>query len=88
MIRESLIAYENDVADYEKWKIEGKYVTSFNLQFLDLKQMGEKVQEVIPSDLPIVTVCEQGHLAVKAADVLASQGYEVTVLKGGMEAWS
>jgi glyoxylase-like metal-dependent hydrolase (beta-lactamase superfamily II)/rhodanese-related sulfurtransferase len=45
-------------------------------------------QVAIPSDRPIVTVCNQGKVSQIAADVLAAKGANVLSLEGGMQAWS
>ncbi|MBB6446294.1 MBL fold metallo-hydrolase [Bacillus benzoevorans] len=73
---------------YEKWHIEGKHADSRNMQFLKMKELGSAVTETIPLDKKIVTVCEQGHLAERAAKILEEFGYDVAYLSGGMQAWS
>ncbi|HKA01441.1 MAG TPA: MBL fold metallo-hydrolase [Candidatus Solibacter sp.] len=45
-------------------------------------------QVAIPSDRPIVTVCNRGKVSQIAADVLATKGANVLSLDGGMQAWS
>jgi glyoxylase-like metal-dependent hydrolase (beta-lactamase superfamily II) len=73
---------------YEKWHIEGKHADSRNMQFLKMKELGSAVTESIPLDKKIVTVCEQGHLAERAAKILEGFGYNAAYLSGGMQAWS
>lgn len=42
----------------------------------------------LPSDRPVVTVCNAGRVSQAAADVLASRGFDAASLAGGMKAWS
>ena len=37
---------------------------------------------------PVVTVCRSGSRSAEAANELASEGFDVQSLKGGMEAWA
>lgn len=73
---------------YEKWHIEGKYAESRNMQFIKMKELGAALTEFIPLDKKIVTVCEQGHLAEKAAAFLEGFGYDAVYLSSGMQEWS
>lgn len=73
---------------YNKWHIEGKQTESINMQFLKIKELGSAINKIIPLNKKIVTVCEKGVLAKKAANILEEFGYDVTYLSGGMEEWS
>lgn len=42
----------------------------------------------IPSDRPVVTVCNRGKVSRIAAEQLQAQGFESFSLEGGMQAWS
>src|SRR5262245_48655322 len=42
----------------------------------------------IPSDRPIVTICNLGMMSERAADELSRRGLNVLSLAGGMKAWS
>lgn len=43
----------------------------------------------LPKNKPLVVVCENGRIAVRVAGRLRSQGFaDVTVMEGGMRAWS
>jgi glyoxylase-like metal-dependent hydrolase (beta-lactamase superfamily II)/rhodanese-related sulfurtransferase len=42
----------------------------------------------IPSEQPVVTVCNRGKVSQIAADILESKGARVFSLDGGMQAWS
>ena len=42
----------------------------------------------LPTDRPIVTVCNAGRLSQAAADVLQDRGLNAWSLSGGMKAWS
>lgn len=41
----------------------------------------------LPAGRPVVTVCRSGMRSSRAAALLGRQGYEVSNLAGGMEAW-
>jgi glyoxylase-like metal-dependent hydrolase (beta-lactamase superfamily II)/rhodanese-related sulfurtransferase len=43
---------------------------------------------VLPSDVPIVTVCNSGHTSRIASKQLQARGIEARSLEGGMQAWS
>jgi glyoxylase-like metal-dependent hydrolase (beta-lactamase superfamily II) len=42
----------------------------------------------LPTDRPIVTVCNAGRVSQTAADILAARGLDARSLAGGMNAWS
>jgi glyoxylase-like metal-dependent hydrolase (beta-lactamase superfamily II) len=42
----------------------------------------------LPTDRPVVTVCNLGRTSGAAADVLGRRGFDVWSLAGGMQAWS
>jgi rhodanese-related sulfurtransferase len=42
----------------------------------------------LPSDRPVVTVCNAGRISLTAADVLEQRGLDAWSLSGGMKAWS
>ncbi len=48
-----------------------------------LGQLGE-----IPPDREVVVVCKMGIVAKRAATLLDEEGYDATVLLGGMSGWS
>lgn len=43
--------------------------------------------EELPKDRPIVAICRVGGRSGKAAEALASSGYDVANMAGGMQAW-
>lgn len=47
----------------------------------------EKNPEQFPRDKTLVMICRTGHRSLKAADLLAEQGYIVYSVDGGMKAW-
>lgn len=42
----------------------------------------------LPAGRPVVTVCRSGARSARAARMLASSGFEVANLAGGMNAWA
>jgi len=55
---------------------------------IPLAELDKKVAG-LPKNKPVIVVCDQGRSAVGAAKKLRSLGLaEVTVLEGGMRAWS
>ncbi|MCW2810137.1 MAG: Rhodanese domain protein [Friedmanniella sp.] len=54
---------------------------------LPLGQLGSRLAE-LPRDRQIITVCRSGRRSAVAAQQLASRGYQVANLVGGMAAWS
>jgi len=54
---------------------------------IPLSQLARRSGE-LPSGRRIVTVCRSGHRSAKAATTLASTGWQVTNLCGGMRAWA
>ena len=73
--------------DRGQWAIPG----SVHINAYDSLRKGEPgpLQDaVLPSDRPVVTVCNAGRMSDKAADVLTERGIEVLSLAGGMKAWS
>ena len=42
----------------------------------------------LPTDRPVVTVCNAGKVSRTAADVLVNRGFDARSLAGGMKAWS
>jgi rhodanese-related sulfurtransferase len=53
---------------------------------LPLGQLAARTFE-LDRNLPVITVCRSGGRSWKAAQFLATQGYDVANLAGGMTAW-
>jgi glyoxylase-like metal-dependent hydrolase (beta-lactamase superfamily II) len=51
-------------------------------------QPGALADTPLPTDRPIVTVCNAGRVSQAAADVLTARGFDARSLSGGMKAWS
>jgi glyoxylase-like metal-dependent hydrolase (beta-lactamase superfamily II) len=51
-------------------------------------QPGALADTALPTDRPIVTVCNAGRVSQAAADVLTARGFDARSLSGGMKAWS
>ena len=51
-------------------------------------EAGALADAPLPTDRPIVTVCNAGQGSRVAADILAERGLDVMSLTGGMKAWS
>lgn len=73
---------------YQEWKIQDKGVVSVNIQNSKLKEFGPEFFKELPRDREIVTVCAKGVAAQETAEILEQKGYSVSVLEGGMQAWS
>ena len=73
--------------DYAQWAIPGSFhVNAY--EALRNGQPGALVDLTLPSDRPVVTVCNAGKVSQTAADVLAARGFDARSLAGGMKAWS
>jgi glyoxylase-like metal-dependent hydrolase (beta-lactamase superfamily II) len=73
--------------DYEQWAIPGSvHVNAY--EALRNGQAGPLADLALPSDRPVVTICNAGRVSQTAADVLASRGFDARSLAGGMKAWS
>jgi glyoxylase-like metal-dependent hydrolase (beta-lactamase superfamily II) len=73
--------------DYAQWAIPGSvHVNAY--EALRNGQPGALADLALPSDRPVVTVCNAGKVSQTAADVLASRGFDARSLAGGMKAWS
>jgi rhodanese-related sulfurtransferase len=42
----------------------------------------------LPTDVPVVTICNDGHVSQIASEQLRARGLEARSLEGGMRAWS
>jgi glyoxylase-like metal-dependent hydrolase (beta-lactamase superfamily II) len=73
--------------DYAQWAIPGSlHVDAY--EALRNGQPGALADLPLPSDRPVVTVCNAGKVSQTAADVLATRGFDARSLAGGMKAWS
>lgn len=73
--------------DREQWVIPG----SIHVNAYDALRTGEPgalADAALPSDRPVVTVCNAGRVSQTAADVLTARGFDARSLAGGMKAWS
>jgi rhodanese-related sulfurtransferase len=55
-------------------------------RLIPLSQLGQRMKE-LPSDKPILCVCQSGSRSGVAAQLLAKAGYHAINLRGGMVAW-
>ncbi|MDX1612947.1 MAG: rhodanese-like domain-containing protein [Candidatus Promineifilaceae bacterium] len=53
---------------------------------IPLTEFGRRYEE-LPRDRPILTICRSNHRSPLAARRLATAGYEVTDVAGGLSAW-
>jgi glyoxylase-like metal-dependent hydrolase (beta-lactamase superfamily II)/rhodanese-related sulfurtransferase len=73
--------------DRAQWAIPGSmHVNAYDA--LRNGQAGPLADLAIPTDRPVVTVCNAGKVSQTAANVLASRGFDARSLTGGMKAWS
>src|SRR5688572_30824245 len=73
--------------DHAAWTIPG----SVHLDaYADLKSHNPYALDGIslPTDIPVVTVCNAGHASKTASEQLQARGIEARTLEGGMRAWS
>jgi glyoxylase-like metal-dependent hydrolase (beta-lactamase superfamily II)/rhodanese-related sulfurtransferase len=73
--------------DRQEWSIPG----STHINAYDALQAGKQSilsTAELPSDRPIVTVCNLGKMSERAADELSRRGLDALSLAGGMKAWS
>jgi rhodanese-related sulfurtransferase len=54
---------------------------------IPLGSLGRRLDEV-PTDRPVITVCQSGMRSRRAAALLARHGIDAHNLRGGMHAWS
>ena len=73
---------------YEEWRIQDRGVESVNIQTSKLRANGPAAYPELPKDREIITVCAKGVAAREAAEILSRDGYNVSVLDGGMQEWS
>jgi glyoxylase-like metal-dependent hydrolase (beta-lactamase superfamily II) len=73
--------------DRSQWAIPGSmHVDAYDA--LRDGRAGPLADLVIPTDRPVVTVCNAGKVSQAAADVLTNRGFDARSLTGGMKAWS
>ncbi|MCL6517329.1 MAG: MBL fold metallo-hydrolase [Alicyclobacillus sp.] len=75
--------------EYADWRIEGPGVTSVNIPYFDLLDGIQPALDRLPKDQPILVVCAKEGSSVYVAEQLLEAGLtDVSVLAGGMKAWS
>ena len=76
-----------NVEDRAQWSIPGSlHINAY--EALKASQRSALSDAILPIGQPIVTVCNAGKMSERAAEELASRGFEVLSLAGGMTAWS
>lgn len=53
---------------------------------IPLSEFGSRMNE-LPTDKPVLTICQSSHRSPFAARKLKAAGYDVTNVSGGMMAW-
>lgn len=82
-----------DVRSEEKvrdFQIEHPNITNLSLeknQFLNETQIEPSALSSLPRNTEIVVVCSTGNSAREVAERLSTEGYQTTVLEGGVNAW-
>jgi len=74
-------------ADRVQWSIPGSiHIDAYS----DLKQgrPGALADAVLPTAVPVVTICNMGVISQSAAQILDARGFEAHFLEGGMKSWS
>lgn len=76
---------------YSKYHIKGDHVHSMNIEKTAIFEIQDgSTQEKIsslPKNKEIIVTCTTGNSAKKCGDILSAQGYDVTLLSGGITAW-
>jgi glyoxylase-like metal-dependent hydrolase (beta-lactamase superfamily II) len=73
--------------DRSQWAIPGSlHVDAYDA--LREGRPGALADVQLPSDRPVVMVCNAGKVSQTAADVLTRRGFDARSLTGGMKAWS
>lgn len=72
-----------DVRDTDEWRA-GRIPGA---RWIPMDELPDRLGE-LDSDKPVVTVCRSGKRSGEMADLLASRGYRVDNLDGGMHAWA
>ena len=75
--------------DFQRSSIEGSY----NIPVYNALRKGDESPlrdelSAIPRDIEIIVVCKMGIVAKHATEVLTTEGYDASPLKGGMSGWS
>ncbi|CAN5277354.1 rhodanese-like domain-containing protein [soil metagenome] len=66
--------------EYEEFPVPGAVL-------IPLAEVPERLEE-IPTDQPLLVICRSGGRSLKAAEFLATQGYEAVNVAGGSLAWA
>ena len=73
--------------DRQQWSIPGSvHINAY--EALKAGNPGALAGADLPTDRPIVTVCNLGKMSERAADELSRRGLNAVSLAGGMKAWS
>ena len=70
-----------DVREHAEW-VHGRAPGAVHVP------MGELRQDTVPRDRPVLAVCRVGGRSAAVAEALASLGYDVSNVVGGMQAWA
>lgn len=73
--------------DRAQWAIPGSIHLNAYAELRSGKA-GPLADVALPTDRPVVTVCNAGRVSEAAADVLARRGLDARSLAGGMKGWS
>ena len=71
----------------EPWEWAVSSLAPRGARLIPLGELGERRKEV-PTDRPVVVYCRSGQRSRTAAVRLAEQGYRVSSLTGGLQAWA
>lgn len=75
---------------YEKNPILHKNIENIHIPKTEIFNIGEKGMDSnlpLPDHKEIIVTCTTGNSAGKCATILEEQGYQVTLLDGGVTAW-
>jgi glyoxylase-like metal-dependent hydrolase (beta-lactamase superfamily II) len=85
--RQVIVLDIRSAADRATWAIPGSLHVD---AYADLKVRNTHALDGIslPTDVPVVTVCNAGHVSQTASEQLKARGINASSLEGGMRAWS
>jgi len=73
--------------DRAQWAIPGSvHINAY--EALKTGQPDALAGAILPTDRPVITVCNAGRVSQTAAAILADRGFDARTLVGGMKAWS
>lgn len=86
----SIILDVRAVEKYNTYHIQNNNLETINIPKTFILSDSEKnfeIQNALPKHNEIIVTCTTGNSAMKCASILAKNGYDVSVLDGGLNSW-